>query len=151
MWDIHKLIECGTSNYCVCNVQGHVRINKSCHTLVPQRMGDSNDWVIPHVFTQALNFLATALLQMEVPAACIRAAKLLERAGDARLSHVWHALFICATWLLHMCDMNYSCVIWLIHVWHDLSYVWRDLFICVAWLIYVEHDLFMCNMTQSYA
>ena len=35
-------------------------------------------------------------------------------------SYVRHDSFICATWLIHMCDMTHS-------------YVWHDSFICVTW------------------
>ena len=44
---------------------------------------------------------------------------------------LWHDLFICVTWLIHMCDMS-------------RSYVWHDSFICVTWLIH------MSDMTHSY-
>jgi len=50
--------------------------------------------------------------------------------------------FICATWLIDMCDMmqynSFIRVAWLIRmcdVTH--SYVWRDAFIRVTWLMYV--------------
>jgi len=45
--------------------------------------------------------------------------------------YVRHDSFICETWLIHMCDMNYL-------------YVWHDSFICVTWLIHT------CDMTHSY-
>jgi len=35
-------------------------------------------------------------------------------------SYVWHDVFLCVTWRIHMCDMTYS-------------YVWHDVFICVTW------------------
>jgi len=44
---------------------------------------------------------------------------------------VWHDIFICVTWLIHMCDMTHS-------------YVWHDSFTCVPCLIH------MCDMTHSY-
>ena len=50
---------------------------------------------------------------------------------DKTHSYVWHDSFICVTWLIHMCDTTYS-------------YVWRDSFICMTWLIH------MCDTTYSY-
>jgi len=50
---------------------------------------------------------------------------------DVTRSYVWRDAFICVTWLVHMCDMTHS-------------YVWHDAFICVTWLIH------MCDMTHSY-
>jgi len=38
---------------------------------------------------------------------------------DTPYSYVWHDVFICVTWRIHMCDMTYS-------------YVWHDYFLCVA-------------------
>ena len=67
-------------------------------------------------------------------------------------SHVWHDSFICATWLIHMCDMTHShvwhdsftCGTWLIHVCDMIhSRVRHDSFICVTWLVHV------CDMTRS--
>jgi len=46
-------------------------------------------------------------------------------------SHVWRALFICVTWLIHMCDMTHS-------------YVRHDSFISATWLIH------MCDITHLY-
>jgi len=40
-------------------------------------------------------------------------------------------IFVCVTWLIHMCDMTHS-------------YVWHDSFICVTWPTH------MCDMTHSY-
>jgi len=66
---------------------------------------------------------------------------------------VWHDLFVCVTWLIHMWDMTHSyvwrdsfiCVTRLIHMCDAThSYVWHDSFICVTWLIQ------MCDMTHSY-
>jgi len=53
---------------------------------------------------------------------------------------VWHASFICVTWLIHMWDMTHSYM----RRGSLNSYVWRDSFICVTWLIH------MCDMTHSY-
>jgi len=50
---------------------------------------------------------------------------------DMTHSYVWHASFICVTWLICVCDMTHS-------------NVWRDSSIRVAWLIY------MCDMTHSH-
>ena len=65
---------------------------------------------------------------------------------------MWHGLFTCVTWLIHICDMACSYVTWPVHVWHE-SFVYdtallstgatrRGLFICVTW--------FVCDMTHSY-
>jgi len=67
------------------------------------------------------------------------------------------ALFICATWLIHM---NYMCNVMdhysriaapPRHVWRDsfLIHVWRDsftIFLCVTWLICISQ---MCDVTHS--
>ena len=75
-------------------------------------------------------------------------------------SAVWpYALFICITWLIHICDMiwcdsfiSVACLIHTHEMWHGWfvrvtshSYVCHDSFICVPWLIH------MCAMTHSYA
>ena len=53
--------------------------------------------------------------------------------------YVWHAAFICATGLVRMCDVTYSCVCY-------------DAFICVACLIHTPHmRIYTCGMTPSYA
>jgi len=51
--------------------------------------------------------------------------------SDTTHSYVWHASFVCMTWLLHRCDVT-------IHM-YDMthSYVWHDSFICVTWLIHI--------------
>jgi len=80
-------------------------------------------------------------------------------------SRVWYAAFMCVTWMIHVCDMNHSCVchesftcvrradpvvasvVWRIYIHMcDMthSYVWHDSFIRVTWLIYV------CDITHSY-
>jgi len=108
---------------------------ESCHT-------HTFDWVTCHKWRGATNKLASIASHMcEMTPSC-----------------VWHASFICVTWLLHMCDMTHS------YVWHDSCvrvtclihkcvmshwYVWYDSFICVTWLLhmthsYVWHDSFMC-------
>jgi len=89
---------------------------------------------------------------------------------------VWYELFICGTWLVHMCDMTHSCawyddafkcVTWLIHIrgmTHSYvcdmtrSYVRHDSFVCVTWLIhmvnmihpYARHDSFICVWHDSF-
>jgi len=77
--------------------------------------------------------------------------------------HMSHALFICVTWCIHMCDMTHLhlrqdsciCATWLIHMcdmtrWH----VWHASFTratrpapltCVTWLILT------CDMTHAHA
>jgi len=68
-------------------------------------------------------------------------------------SYVRHDSFICATWLIHTCDMTHSyvrhdsfiCLPSLIHMCDMThSYVRHDSFICVPWLIH------MFAMTHSY-
>ena len=39
--------------------------------------------------------------------------------------HLWHDPFICATWLIDMCDTT-------------LSYMWHDSFVCIAILLYSD-------------
>jgi len=64
------------------------------------------------------------------------------------VEYVWHSLFKCVTWLIHMCfavDLTTKRVMWLcwicvtliLHVC-DLTYscVWLDLFICVTWHVH---------------
>jgi len=92
---------------------------------------------------------------------------------DMTRSHVWHDLFTCVTWLIHMCDMtrshvwhdSFTCVTWLVHmydmthshVWRDScaglwvcsndmthSHVWHDVFTLLTWLIH------MCDTTHSF-
>jgi len=43
---------------------------------------------------------------------------------DLTHTYVWHASYICVTWLIHMCDLTHS-------------YVWPDSFICVTCLMYL--------------
>jgi len=72
---------------------------------------------------------------------------------DMTHSYVWHASFICVSWLIHMCDMpdshlwNYVFirVAYLIHMC-DMphSHVWHASFTCVTCLIH------MCDMPHSY-
>jgi len=67
-------------------------------------------------------------------------------------SYVRHDSFISATWQIHMCDMTplVRCLRWHAStsfngdVWHDYSYVRHDSSICATWRIH------MCDMTHSY-
>ena len=76
---------------------------------------------------------------------------------DTTHSHVRHAAFTWATWLIHIWDMTHSyvrhaaftCSFELSSRLHLLvsqshSYVWHDSFICATWLIH------KCDMTHSY-
>jgi len=63
-------------------------------------------------------------------AACVAAAAVFHRLMPF-LSSVRHDAFICATWLIHMCDMAHS-------------YVRHGSFICATWLIHT------CDMSHSY-
>jgi len=55
---------------------------------------------------------------------------------DTTHSYVWHDSFICVTWLIHMCDMAHSCA----HFHHPLHTHTVDLrLICVACLIHTCH------------
>jgi len=62
-------------------------------------------------------------------------------------SYVWHASFLCVTWLIHMCGMPHSCFgisnSYFAHSAH--SYVWRA-FIpkCNICHLYLWHASFMC-------
>ena len=76
-------------------------------------------------------------------------------------SYVWHDLFICVTWLIHMCDTTHSlwselsqqsarlcmsmCVTRLIHAC-DIRYLfgWHASCVCVTWLLH------SCDMIHSY-
>jgi len=108
---------------------------------------------------------------------------------DMTHSYVWHGVLKYVTspasgcsdnvtgtrnlWtrLIHIYDMTYSCVIWLIHM-RDMcdmkhSYVWFDFFIRMTWPIhicdmaylyawravfmYVTSRIHMCDMAHSYA
>ena len=62
--------------------------------------------------------------------------------SDLSPEYIWYRdSFMCVTWLLHVCDMPYSCVwhasfictTWLIHM-RDMShsYIWYGSFICVG-------------------
>jgi len=69
---------------------------------------------------------------------------------------VWHESFICAicaTQLVHVCDViqtcvwcvSFMCVTWLIYMRDmTLSHMWHDSSKCVTWLIH------MCDVSHSY-
>jgi len=78
---------------------------------------------------------------------------------DMTHSCVRHDSFVCATWLIHVCDM--SCL----YVWHystcvtsaSKSFVWHDspqsyrrdmTHICATWLTFVRHGSHLCDMTR---
>jgi len=69
---------------------------------------------------------------------------------DMTYSCVWRYAFVCWTWLVCMCDMTHSpdpCV--LVESWAPIcdmthSYVWRDSIVSVTWLVRT------CDMTHSY-
>jgi len=83
----------------------------------------------------------------------IRVARLIEKAPLCTTCANEYDSLICATWLIHMCDMTHS------YVWHDSIrehsfalpvsmnkthlYVWRTTIKRVTWLIH------MCDMTPS--
>jgi len=66
------------------------------------------------------------------------------------LYDVWHDSFMCATWLIHMCDITPSHiqVTYALATREDCydmtSYVWHDSFMCTTWLIHTS------DKTQSY-
>ena len=84
---------------------------------------------MPHSYVTLLNHLEFDSFVCVTSLICI---------WDLIYSYAWRGLFICVTWLVHMCDMT-----WLIHMC-DTShqYVRRDSFVCVTWLIH------MCDMTH---
>ena len=49
-----------------------------------------------------------------------------------------HDSFVCATWLIHMCDVNHS-------------YVRHDSFTCATWLVHTCDTMHMCDTTPSSA
>ena len=70
---------------------------------------------------------------------------------DMTLSYVWHDSCICATWLIHMCDMTIHRSRSANWTWRrrqdwrwmmTQSYMWHDSCVCVTWLIH------MCDMTH---
>jgi len=69
-------------------------------------------------------------------------------------SCVWHAVFICVTWRIHVCSMplpsvwrdEFMCVACCFHLF-DVTRpcLWHATFICVTWLVHV------CDMTHPHA
>jgi len=65
---------------------------------------------------------------------------------DVTHSHVWHDIFTCVAWLIHMgltwliCIRN-ACDVTCSHVRHDFSHVWHDLFTCVS----ITHSYQSCT------
>jgi len=73
---------------------------------------------------------------------------------DMTNSCVWHDSVICA---VHMWHASFMCVTWLIHMWCDMThgYVWHDSAICVTWFShiccsYVTWLVYACGMMHSY-
>ena len=89
---------------------------------------------------------------------------------DVTHSYFQRNSFMCATWLIHMCDVtsyvtpdSFICATWLIHMCDAThSYVHHNLLICASWLLHMcnvtRHESFicvtclihMCDMTHSY-
>ena len=77
-----------------------------------------------------------------------------------QMQQVGHRSFMCATWLIYMCDMTHSYV-WLdsfICASHGVGcyealerqhLLWHDLFICATWLIYMR-PIHMCDMSRPF-
>jgi len=77
---------------------------------------------------------------------------------DMPHSYVWHASFICVTWLIYVCDMPHSyvwhapfiCVMLLTHMRDGTqSHVWHDSFMCETWLwLQFANDWSVMNLKQ---
>ena len=68
---------------------------------------------------------------------------------DMTRSCMWHASFVCVTWLVHVCDMTH------VLVWHDSVNMWHcsssDLVRhCPACARPVWHDSFTCESCHTY-
>jgi len=69
---------------------------------------------------------------------------------------MWHDLFTCVTWPIHVCGMTHGraqaarsanivhrCVCGMTHL-----YIWHDSSICVTWVTHMWHDLFIGDVTR---
>jgi len=132
----HDLYDCNTLQHCntlqLCNTLQHcnTHCNAHCNTLQKIR------WHVPPWLLHTATLQHAATLQHTLQ----------------HTSFVWHDLFICVTWLIHMCDMTHS------YVWHDLftcdmthAFEWHDSTcdIWVTWLIHTRHMSYH-TMKESY-
>jgi len=63
---------------------------------------------------------------------------------DSTYSCVWHAFFVCVSWLMHMCDMTHLCHC--LCVWHKSWAPPIREWISLVWLFHISHDSFICVM-----